>query len=134
MVFEAIEKKIRPSKSEPAGPTDKLTVEHLLPQGWKENDWPLPQNIANKDEATTVRDGYVPRIGNLTLATRELNSSMSNRSWETKRSALHSYSSWFLNKNLLDNAPTVWDETAIEDRCLQMAQEAIEIWPHFKNV
>ena len=130
MVFEAIESNIRPSQAEPAGSTDKLTIEHLLPQGWKENDWPLPEGTRDRDEAEAMRNSFLGLIGNLTLATKELNSSMSNRSWETKRKALNSYSSLFLNKSLLESAPAVWNETAIEERSRQMAQVAISIWPH----
>ena len=134
MVFEAIEMYIRPKEAELLGDTVKLTVEHLLPQGWKEGEWPLPENTADRDEAEALRNSFIGLIGNLTLATRELNSRMSNRSWENKRKALSSYSSLFLNKKLLDEAPEVWDETAIEERSIEIARIAISIWPHASDI
>ena len=131
-VFDAIEIHIRPEWAEKIVLTENLTVEHLLPQGWKQagRDWPLPKDVLNMDEAQQNRERYIDRIGNLTLATKELNSSMSNRSWTEKQSKLHEYSSLFLNKTLLDNPPAMWDEKSIDERSLRLAKAAIEIWPH----
>lgn len=134
MVFEAIEAEIRSQFAEPLGPTARLTVEHLMPQRWTEGDWPLRESTTNRDDAELERRGYLNLIGNLTLATRELNSSMSNRSWENKRKALNSHSGLFLNKDLLDNAPAKWDEDAIEERSSLLAKSIIRIWPHSDGI
>ena len=134
MVFEAIETSIASTLSEPLGSTKELTVEHILPQRWKEGNWPLSSDIEDKTDAEKARNEFVNLIGNLTLSTKELNSTMSNRSWEDKKERLHNHSRLFLNKNLLDNHPDVWDEAAIEKRSQEMAQKAIDIWPHADGI
>ena len=85
MVLEAIERSKRSPMTESLSETSKLTVEHLLPQGWTQAGWPLPNPSV---EATEARNAFIGLIGNLTLATRQLNSSMANRSWKTKQAAL----------------------------------------------
>ena len=92
MILEAIEVAMRPAMAEDVGDTSKLTVEHLLPQGWGEDGWPLSVGDVDKSEATAIRTAHIPMIGNLTLATKELNSSRSNRSWQNKRNVLGKYS------------------------------------------
>ena len=128
MILEAIEIRKRPPMAEELGVTSNLTVEHLLPQGWHEEGWPLSTEGRDKIEATDIRNGYISLIGNLTLATKELNSSMSNRSWENKRKALNRFSGLFMNKELLETAPSVWDEDAIQNRSQQMGEEITKIW------
>ena len=122
MVFEAIEKHVSSKFAEPLGDTKKLTVEHILPQkGWRGN---------TEDD----QEDIVKFIGNLTLASKRLNSAMSNKSWEYKKKALYQHSRLYLNKELLDNAPEVWDETAIVKRSEQLAQAIVEIWPHADGI
>lgn len=133
MVFDAIETSFSSPLSEPLGSTDRLTVEHLLPQGWKEGDWPFRDSVSDKTEAETIRNGVVGLIGNLTLATRELNSRMSNRSWEEKRKQL-THSRLLLNKSLLDNHLVVWDEITIMERSQEMAQKVVDIWPYADDI
>ena len=128
MILEAIEISQRPPMTETLGVTSNLTVEHLLPQGWNEEGWPLPDQEIDKIEATSFRNGHVSLIGNLTLATKELNSSMSNRSWENKRKALNQFSALFMNKELLDSAPSIWDENAIQQRSQQLGEAITKIW------
>ena len=130
MVFEAIEAHIRPAMTEPLGSTENLTIEHLMPQAWRTGNWPLPGGVTNIPDAEAYRDGLINRIGNLTLASKDLNSSMSNKSWENKQKALSNYSSTFLNKALLDEARGTWDEEAIVERSRALAQAVIQIWPY----
>lgn len=40
----------------------------------------------------------------------------------------------YLNKELLENAPEVWEETAIVERSEQLAQAIVEIWPHADDI
>ena len=128
MILEAIEISQRPPMAETLGVTSNLTVEHLLPQGWNEEGWPLPNQEMDKSEATGIRNAHVPLIGNLTLATKELNSSMSNHSWENKRKSLNQFSALFINKELLASAPSVWDENSIQHRSLQLGEAITKIW------
>ena len=126
MVLETIERSKKSPMTEPLSETAKLTVEHLLPQGWTPSGWPLPDP---SDEATDVRNDSINLIGNLTLATRHLNSSMANRSWKDKRDALGQYSTLVLNKEVLRSAPVEWDERAIEKRSEELANTITQIWP-----
>ena len=131
MVLEAIEVNLRSDKSEPLGSTDGLTVEHVMPVQWQQH-WPLPvpANGSPEDEVLRIRSDAIESIGNLTLTTSKLNSKLSNGPWTKKREALMNHSSLFLNKTLLNNAPNVWDEAAIERRCLFFAENILEIWPY----
>ena len=55
----------------------KLTLEHLIPQSWAEH-WPLDET---HDDPEEWRNAHVHRLGNLTLTTGQLNSSLSNGPW-----------------------------------------------------
>lgn len=129
MVMEAVEMHMRSDMTEPLGNTSQLTVEHILPQKWKEKTWPLPSAVVDKDDATEDRNKAVKAIGNLTLTSGKLNTRLSNGAWEEKRETLGKHSSLFLNKKLLENPPAVWDEEAIWKRSRQLAELVIEIWP-----
>ena len=39
-----------------------------------------------------------------------------------------------LNRELLDNAPDIWDETAIAERAHRLCQAAIKVWPHADGI
>ena len=127
MVLEAAEMYLRGDKAEPLGETKKLTVEHIMPEKWQQN-WPL---LPDKDEteATYDRNDAVKLIGNLTLTTRKLNAKLSNNPWSEKRKTLGNHSTLFLNKQLLNGAPNVWDEAAIEKRSSDLAKIIMQIWP-----
>lgn len=128
MILEAIEVSLRGDESEPLGPTDTLTVEHVMPQKWSGN-WSIPENTADKDELEIARNEAVKNIGNLTLTTDKLNSSLSNGPWDEKRQTLDNHSSLFLNNTLLRDAPDVWDEVAIHKRSEYLARIILQIWP-----
>lgn len=125
MVLEAVEMSFRSDKSEPLGATDKLTLEHIMPQRWAEH-WPLP---ADTDDDETTRKETIENIGNLTLTTDKLNASLSDGPWIEKRQTLKNHSSLFLNKELLEDAPVVWDESAIRKRSECLAEKILQIWP-----
>ena len=131
MVLEAIEVNLRSDKSEPLGSTDGLTVEHIMPVQWQPH-WSIPvsANPSHEDEVLRNRSDAIESVGNLTLTTSKLNSKLSNGPWTRKREALMNHSSLFLNKTLLNNAPNVWDEAAIERRSLFFAEKNLEIWPY----
>ena len=129
MVFEAIETSLRSEMSEPLGVTDKLTVEHIMPQKWEKN-WRLAitTGVSNED-AVESRNHAIETIGNLTLITGKLNSNLSNGTWIDKREALYKHSTLFLNKTLLENAPDFWDEDAITERSKYLTDKIFQIWP-----
>ncbi len=127
LVLEGIEGQLRSSgKSEqPVVPKD-LTIEHLMPVGWGKDEWPLPDGV-DTDAATYQRNTLIHSIGNLTLATQKLNSSMSNASWEHKRNELLEHSVLLLNNDLMPQPS--WDEETIRSRSQRMADLVSERWP-----
>src|SRR5262249_9989579 len=80
VVLEALERGLHTEKSERVQFESGLTIEHVMPQEWQEH-WP-PPNDAPSEEAEQRRDQLIHTLGNLTLVTRKLNPSMSNRGWE----------------------------------------------------
>jgi hypothetical protein len=64
-----------------------------------------------------------------------LNSSLSNSPWHDpaaahdKRRSLSKHSLLLLNTRLAEQDPDVFDETAIDNRGAQLAQQIIAIWP-----
>ena len=88
LVLEGAERQLRSSgmSEQPAVPTN-LTIEHLMPVGWSRGEWPLADGV-DADAATYQRNTLIHSIGNLTLVTQKLNSSMSNGPWGSKREEL----------------------------------------------
>ncbi|MFD6445911.1 DUF262 domain-containing protein [Promicromonospora sp. NPDC060204] len=141
VVLEAVERSLWLAKHDlqsiPAG----LEIEHVMPQGWRTH-W---QPMRLSPEAAAERDLRVNRIGNLTLLSKSLNASLSNRPWtddatlkvETgkseaglgKRSLIQKYSQLVLSKNLTDEHPEAWTDDDIEVRSIFLAERICEVWP-----
>ena len=96
-----------------------LSVEHVLRQTWTTH-WPLPDGrtvpgsrIPTDEEMAVAmrhRDAHRHRLGNLTLVTTPLNSSMQNQAFDAKRDRLGK-SLMALNSAIAEKP--VWDEPAI---------------------
>jgi len=133
MLLQALEERLQSlaSKSEPVLHFDysKLTIEHIMPQSWTAS-WPLPANVSPEERETLIQN-----IGNLTLVSGKLNPSLSNSPWwipdsETcKMSGLQAHSDLKLNKQLLAEHRTSWDEDCIRKRAGTLFEEARVIWP-----
>lgn len=129
IVLEGIEENLRTNMAESQSVPRNLTIEHIMPQRWREN-WAHPNHFEDAERAARERDHLIHSMGNLTLVNRRLNSRLSNVPWEQKKSDLSNHSVLFLNKTLLDNAPEVWDEYAIRQRAVSMCQAAARVWPY----
>jgi uncharacterized protein with ParB-like and HNH nuclease domain len=105
-----------------------LTVEHILPQQWQEN-WLLSNQLseAQKAEAIDRRNAALQTLGNLTILTQELNSSLSNSHWSVKKPELLKYSLLPINQQL--QGMKVWDEGTIAKRADSLFVHALKIWP-----
>ena len=125
-VLEGIESHLRSSKAEQPDVPKNLTIEHLMPVGWGEEKWPLPDGI-DSVAGTMIRNRLVHTIGNLTLVNQRLNSSMSNDSWEAKRQELCEHSVMFLNRELTPKPQ--WNEDSISARSRRMAKLIAKCWP-----
>ncbi len=105
----------------------KLTLEHLMPQKWRDawSDPDLDDEAAR--DAGLVRDSVVHRLGNLTLTSGPLNSSLSNNAWAVKAPALREHSLLALNSEV--SALASWDVEDIHRRGYSLATEICAIWP-----
>ena len=129
MVLEALEESLRTSKAEEAQVTrGTLTIEHLMPQAWREH-WPSPlAEGADVEETAAVRDRIIHSIGNLTLVNEKLNPALSNAAWTEKQKGIAEHSVLFLNKAVLDQAPGGWDEATIKVRADRIHELAASKW------
>ncbi len=135
LVLEALENSLRSPKAEEPRVPKGLTIEHVMPQAWREH-WPLSQTEPGAElDAALRRDRIVHTLGNLTLVNGVLNPALSNLSWraleeaKSKHGLLSEHSVLQLNKKLLEAAPDVWDESTIDVRSRALAADACRIWP-----
>lgn len=129
MLLEAVDRAMRTSKQEAVTINGKLTVEHVLPQQWAPPAWPEPPaDAGNDDESAEERRGrLLHSLGNLTLLTQELNSSVSNGPFAAKRPEIAKQSVLRLNTYFQD--ATTWDEAEIAKRGEKLLEHAKRIWP-----
>lgn len=132
-IFEMIEKELRNERNEDIQIKSSLTIEHIMPQKWK-GAWPIPgyeaSDIDEFDPAyrskVLARNAVVDKLGNLTLLTQKLNSSVSNGPYSVKMPAIRAHSSLALNRDL--NAWGSWDEATIRERAEVLFKVARRIW------
>jgi hypothetical protein len=125
MVLLAINEAMHRERSEivDVSASDQLQIEHIMPRSWQEH-WPLPEG--NPAELRQQRDALVNTIGNLTVITGSLNSSVSNGAWETKRAGLNTYSNLVINRKLVEKSS--WDDQSIRERSEELARYICRIW------
>ena len=133
IVLEGIEEESRTVKAESHSVPRNLTIEHIMPQQWRQH-WPLPADVEDETRAMWERDRLIHSIGNLTLVNNRLNPALSNAPWEEKRATLNEHTTLFLNKNLTDEAPEKWDESAIAKRAKRLFQAAASVWPYSDKI
>lgn len=120
----AFENHLTTDRTEPVTANSKLSIEHLMPQSWREH-WPLPADSATAATEDDQRSNVLHTIGNLTLITGKLNSSLSNGSWTRKREHLLAHSALTLNRAL----PLDWTTPQIQYRSESLARAAAAMWP-----
>jgi hypothetical protein len=133
MLLEACELDIRdPAKTEAIALPAGLSIEHALPQSWGEN-WAVPDD-ENREAAEEDRRAHVNRLGNLTLVTQPLNSSLSNAPWmasdqdeHSKRDELARRSVLLINQQLVQHQ--TWDEAKIDARGHDLTERILRSWP-----
>lgn len=139
MLFEALEDRMRSEMTENIVFTDSCSIEHLMPQSWRQN-YPLPESEDGEDSALR-RDHVIHTIGNLTLLTQKLNSSVSNGAWLVeptdeqpdytgKRDSILHFSNLGINQMLRNTAD--WHEGCIAERGEALFKVALKMWPRPK--
>ena len=133
LVLRAIETVLISPRAGYKDPPRDLEVEHLMPQSWHENDWPIRSDDGNPDPEA-FRNELIQTLGNLTLVNSGLNKRLSNGSWQHKQALIKKSDNLFMNKRLLDDPSDVWDEREIVSRGTWLAEVVCEIWPRPDNV
>ncbi len=132
-IFERIEEAKRTALSEEIEIKSALTVEHVMPQTWRES-WPVRgfEHLEEDDidpermTAELIRDECINKLGNLTLITSPLNSKMSNGPFSAKLPALRAHASLALNRELNDFHD--WDEQCVMERGAALFEIARNLW------
>jgi len=128
MILEAIEDNSRGwigSSTSKAGMRVKrasYAIEHVMPQRWQAN-WPLGTNTEQE------RETQLQTLGNLTLLTTKLNSSVSNGPWSTKSKELTKHDVLLVNKQIQELGEKGWNEDLIKARTLLLIETIVSIWP-----
>ena len=133
IVLEAIDLQLATSKQEQVHLTGALTLEHLMPQAWQPQDYPLPDapDDASRIAQSERRLMLMHTFGNLTLLTQALNSSISNGPFAAKLVEIRRHSLLRINGEFLK--PKVdgqWTEEDIHNRGKALLHIAKQIWPH----
>lgn len=129
MVLEAIEDRLRGVLAEEAHVArGSLTIEHVMPQSWKEH-WPLGP-VAASFRAELDRERLLHSLGNLTLVNAKLNPTLSNAAWASKSATLADHTVLHLNKHLVNTyKDREWAEGTIRERGSALAKLVLRIWP-----
>ncbi|TQS91864.1 DUF262 domain-containing protein [Arthrobacter sp. TS-15] len=143
VVLRAVEQQLRnqSTKYEAVELPWGLEIEHVMPQGWRTH-WDPPPRLTPEEAA--VRDRVVNTIGNLTLVTKSLNGSLSNRPWtdsdatglvdggesgKGKRTLLDAFSLLVLNKEIIQSHIDLWTEADIKERSVVLTKAITQVWP-----
>ncbi len=141
-LLSEIELAKRGKKQEDKSLPSDLTVEHIMPQSWRQN-WPLPDGttptaeeinqaifaVAEDDTAIGAivkRNRILQTLGNLTLVTQSFNSSVSNGAFPSKRSEFEDQSVLMLTKDFVKKKS--WGEEDIAARAKNLFEQAAQIW------
>ena len=131
-VLEALEEASQSKKSPVLELTEKLTIEHVMPQTWQPF-WPLPASAtidpAIEQRAIHQREVMLNTLGNLTLITGSFNSSLQNAAWPSKRPELLTYGKINLTQYFHGPAANEWAEAAIRQRTEHLFHLLVKIWP-----
>ncbi len=111
---------------------DQYSLEHIMPKKW-ENHWDKLKN----EEDKIYRNRKLLSLGNLTIITSSLNTSIRDAAWSTKkkgkngkRGLRHFASGFETFSQYLDE--TKWDEERIEHRAKFLFKQAKNIWKQEK--
>jgi len=134
MALTALELASRTPRQEslPLPINNQLTIEHVMPQGFKAEEWPYPeQESVNKQEVESRRQTLLHNLGNLTLLTQPLNSEVSNGPFKIKRPEITKQSLLILNsyfQRFSDN--DIWNEDTILERGKHLTDLALRVWEY----
>jgi hypothetical protein len=130
MILKALQSKMKTSRNESLELIGSLSVEHLLPQQADLKDYPYASVGLDGDYTwEEYRKDMMDAVGNLTLLTGPLNSSVSNGPFHKKIEAICADSDLRLNAWLRTTELESWDEVEIEKRSKKLFTIAQLVWP-----
>ena len=145
-ILKYIEENVADSRFRENTDKNKISVEHIMPQGWKEY-WRIKNGMEHvkipheknteivldsaTQELVNERDNLIHTIGNLTLVTSKFNSKLSNKPWGEKRLEIRTESDLKLNVAIAEH--TEWNEDVIKERSAELAGYINQIWKHPNN-
>jgi hypothetical protein len=125
MILRRIDDEMKTAATEPSTLVGTLTVEHVMPQSWKDH-WPLPTNV-DAETALDRREEVIHDFGNLTLLTGTLNSGVSNGPSAQKLPKIEAQT--WLRLNAYFKGRTTWTEADIDARGVALFDFARKAWP-----
>jgi len=136
-ILYLIEKRLRDDKHEAVAllGLNKYSLEHVMPKKWR-NHW----RDGLDEQQSIERDKILRKLGNLTIITSALNTSIRDSDWETKKhgsgkrkgKGLYEYSkSIRIFEKFLEEPE--WNEEKIRERTHFLLNEAEKIWRHIEN-
>lgn len=143
LILRAIEDEIHTDMTEQISIQSPLTIEHVMPVDWMDKwllgngvsakewyKWMQEKNEDNQEKLRLFyeRNSLIDTFGNLTLLTRNLNSSVQNECYNVKRPEIIKQSALRLNSYFHD--VELWDKNAIRQRGQYLFEIAKRIWPH----
>lgn len=136
-VLYLIEKTVRsPLNSTELKWIKEYSLEHIMPKMWEEN-WLVSESFSDVDKEK--RNKLLLTLGNLTIITKKLNSSISNANWSTKKQGngnkkgLNEYANGIeiFSKYLTKEE---WDEECIKERAEELTELVVKkVWSLNKN-
>ncbi len=109
--------------------TRRLTIDHIIPQAWKEKDgWKKALSKFKEEDV----DQKIHTIGNLTPMSKGLNSAKSNRGWDegpSPKGAKDHLSQCDLKMTRTLADKDKWDLDDIDERSKELADIICKIWP-----
>jgi len=129
VVLYLIEKSLQTNKdSTTLLPINDYTLEHMMPKKWR-NHWSIPK----KESDCLLRDESLLTLGNLTIITASLNSSIRDANWDIKKNGnkkkdgLKAYSKGIRITDKYLNEDD-WNESTIHSRANFLYLNAKKIW------
>ena len=132
MALMALDAEMQSKKTELQSVWKRVAIEHVMPQEWDEDCYPLEAVAVDGDadeDPAQRRARLLHAIGNLTLVTPNFNSSVSNKCWPEKRAEFQKFTASALNLDLLNHAEDEWREADIVSRGGRLAVVARSVWP-----
>ena len=117
-----------PPPTGPFGLESSVTVEHVAPQSWQRH-WQDDLGVGTSEEDRWRMGQIVHRIGNLTLVTQPMNSSLGANPWSFKADLLEKDNLEMNRRLLCDMEERVWTVSEIARRSRQLAEYVNKIWP-----